>query len=305
MTELQQLHVLDTEDARTATPIDRPGQLPSEVQGTLYADADAEELVPLDIVLGRDGDRFVASLLEELDLDERFQPAELRRVDRIDPTESDDVDLGELLVAPDGTLLFVGRDPTTRDTQTSPIYGFVIDPTAPIPAPRSAQEALDLLKPVDVQKAIASDGPRPARQGEWWLLPTRAVPVGSTFRPGVNARPFGPSPLGNHVPREYGFGVGDDTLVERVRERAPVPDSVRTVPETIRWVHDQPDYRDTLDWGGASRPRRRGLHPRDPPTPPERTLRRDRRRPVARGPHPRRRGLDRRRRDGSGSTRLT
>lgn len=80
--------------------------------------------------------------------------------------------------------------------------------------------ALELLRPGDVRLAFEDDDP-PQRKGEWWLLPTRKVPVGSTWKPGLQSRPFGPSPLGNHVPTEYGFGVTDDVFMERFEEIAP------------------------------------------------------------------------------------
>jgi hypothetical protein len=65
------------------------------------------------------------------------------------------------------------------------------------------------------------EGEIPTRQGEWWLLETDEEPASSVFNPGVNKRPFGGSPLENHVPREYGLGVSDDVFMGRVQENAP------------------------------------------------------------------------------------
>ena len=156
------------------------------------------------------------------------------------------MDLASLFVLPDESLLFVGKDPTTKDT--APLFGFVIEPFAPVPEPDTAQDALDLLRPGAVRDAF-DEGVEPDRQGEWWLLPTQKVPVGTRFRPGVNERPYGPSPLGNHVPREWGMTVSDDVFMTTMRDRVEgLPGSIETPPEVIEWVHRQhqrvpiPDY---------------------------------------------------------------
>lgn len=165
------------------------------------------------------------------------QLGDLRRVDELDASATDDVDLAVLFALPDESLLFVGSDPTARDT--APLFGFVVEPVAPIPAPATAQEALDLLRPGQVREAFDA-GVEPDRQGEWWLLPTRKVPVGATFDPGVNSRPFGASPLANHVPREWGMTVAPDEFMTCVRERVPeLPASIETPPEVIEWTHRQ------------------------------------------------------------------
>ena len=132
--------------------------------------------------------------------------------------------------------MLLGSDPTARDSV--PLFAFVVEPVAPIPAPTSAQEALDLLRPGAVKEAVATEEDEPTRQGEWWLLPTRMIPVGTTFTPGVSARPYGPSPLGNHVPREWGMTVSDDEFMAGVRDRVDaLPASIATPPEVIDWVH--------------------------------------------------------------------
>lgn len=191
---------------------------------------------PLDVKYGRDAGRFVNAVLGELEKDEVIGAGRL--VDEIDTTETDDVDLGVLLAYPDESILFIGSDPTARDS--IPLFGFVIERHQPIPTPTTAQDALDLLKPDEIRQAFETEGELPARQGEWWLLPTRAMPVGTVFQPGVNERPFGPSPLGNHVPREYGFAVTDRQFIHRFHEAVPhAPTSIETPPEVIDWAHRQ------------------------------------------------------------------
>lgn len=190
---------------------------------------------------------FIKSLLPEVGKDEFVddrrhvhhykQLDELRLVDELDADSTGDVNLAALFALPDESLLFVGSDPTAKDT--APLFGFLVEPFAPIPAPTSAQDALDLLRPGQVREAF-EDGSEPDRQGEWWLLPTRKVPVGKTFEPGVNTRPFGASPLANHVPREWGMTVPADDFMNRVRERVDeLPSSITTPPEVVKWVHRQ------------------------------------------------------------------
>lgn len=164
------------------------------------------------------------------------QVDELRLVDQLDESKTDDVDLAALFALPDESLLFVGEDPTAKDTQ--PLFGFLVEPFEPVPAPTSAQDALDLLRPGQVRDAF-EQGDEPDRQGEWWLLPTRQVPVGETFEPGVNSRPFGASPLANHVPREWGMTTKPDEFMTRVREEFELPESITTPPEVVDWVHRQ------------------------------------------------------------------
>jgi len=242
----QQLHIVDTNASNqeqtsagteSATEIETPEPAPSP-----YDEAeDIEE--GLSDVLGQPGSRqrrrqrtrFVRAVADEVGKDELVR--DVRVLDQLDADETEDVDLGTLLTFPDDSIMFVGIDPTARDSV--PLFAFTVERHQPIPAPLSAADALDLLRPGAVQDAF-EDETEPDRQGEWWLLPTRKVPVGSTFTPGVNSRPFGPSPLGNHVPREYGFAVSDDEFMGGVREIVDeLPTSITTPPETIRWLHRQ------------------------------------------------------------------
>jgi len=188
--------------------------------------------------------RFVRAVADEVGKDEIVQ--DVRVLDELEVEDTDDVDLGTLLAFPDDSIMFVGIDPTARDSV--PLFAFTVERHQPIPAPSTAKEALDLLRPGAVRDAFETEDREPDRQGEWWLLPTRKVPVGSTFTPGVASRPFGPSPLGNHVPREYGFAVTDAEFMG-VRERIDeLPKSITTPPEVINWLHRQrskvptPDY---------------------------------------------------------------
>lgn len=123
-----------------------------------------------------------------------------------------------LLVAPDATRLFIGEDPTARDSNG--LYGYVIEPDDRLPLVRTTQEALDLLKPAQAQAAEMEDA-TPLRQGEWFLVPTDEEPKSRVFSGGVNERPFGGSPLENHVATEYALGVSESEFLERFEELCP------------------------------------------------------------------------------------
>lgn len=157
---------------------------------------------------------------------------------------SDDVVAPVLLALPDETLLFVGADPTST-ARTFPLFAFTVERTAPVPTPTTAEEALDLLKPGAVREAL-DDREVVSRQGEWFLVATDRVPVGGTWSPGRE----GASPLGNHVPTEYGFAVDESLFVERFHEAVPsAPSSLKSVPEILETVRkwdnstlDRPGY---------------------------------------------------------------
>jgi len=237
----EQLHIVDTEhndttDASTPSKHTAPDRF--ETAGPIEDSR---------IHGHRRRTRFVNTVLVELGKD--VEVADARLVDMIGPT--DDVEFGDLLIFTDESLLFVGSDPTAADAV--PLFAFAVEPYEPVPGPDSARDALDLLKPDAVQQAIEQEEYDPTRQGEWWLRPTQQVPLGTTFSPGVSSRPYGPSPLGNHVPREYGFGVKDRVFIERFHERAPkAPSTLGSIPEIIQWTarqqrkHRPPDY--APDW---------------------------------------------------------
>lgn len=260
----EQIHILEeqhTNDRAREEPepdVDDAGVEGVDVHApTFYADAREPDWNEL----GRDAAAFLKRLLPELGKDEFVddrrhvhhyeQLDELRVVDDLDVDETDDVDEAVLFALPDESLLFLGADPTAKDT--TPLFAFIVEPFAPIPAPTSAQDALDLLRPGQVRDAF-QEGDEPDRQGEWWLLPTRKVPIGETFEPGVNSRPFGASPLANHVPREWGMTVSTTEFMDGVRDRVDeLPDSIITPPEVVEWTHRQhqrvptPEY--APEWG--------------------------------------------------------
>jgi len=80
------------------------------------------------------------------------------------------------------------------------------------------------------------------------------------FKPGVKNDPYGPSPLGNHVPREYAFTVTDREFMRRFQDEVDVPSTIATPPEAIEWTwrqiqrptskHDTPSWADVREWGG-------------------------------------------------------
>jgi hypothetical protein len=199
----------------------------------------------------------VRELFTELGKD--LAPEDARLVDEIEPSK--DIDDGMLVAFPDESLMFLGADPTTKDQM--PWYGFTIEPMEPIPAPQNAQDALDLLKPPEVQETIQQENWIPDRHGEWWLLPTKLMPLSETFKPGVKSKPYGPSPLGNHVPRDYAFTATEDEFMQGFRESVDsAPRSIQTVPEAIQWSFrqqnkdpsvrpdDAPSWADIREWAG-------------------------------------------------------
>lgn len=189
--------------------------------------------------------RFISAVCKRAGLD--LDADDARLVDEIhDP---DDVHFGILLALPDESLLLAGSDPTAKDS--IPWFTFVVKRHQPMLAPRSAQEALDMLKPPTVQSIEHEDDWLPNRHGEWWLLPTNCVPAGTIFTPGVQSTPYGPSPLGNHVPREYAFTVSDHKFMEQFHTQADAPETVSTPPEAIDWAARQqqkPHIDDAPTW---------------------------------------------------------
>lgn len=198
---------------------------------------------------------FVNELLEELD--KELHPEDAKLVDTVEPSK--DIDDSLLVAYPDESLMFLGKDPTAKDAM--PWYGFTVEPMEPVPAPDTAQEALDLLKPPDVKDTIAEEDWIPNRHGEWWLLPSQMIPGGDVHKPGVKTTPYGPSPLGNHVPREYAFTRQDSEFMADFKENVEsAPNSIQTVPEAIEWTwrqtqkvsppDDAPQWADIRAWAG-------------------------------------------------------
>lgn len=232
-------------EAEVAQAVDAEPQQSHYDQARSFALEDYEYPVP----------GFVNELLPELGKD--MAPEDAKLVDTVDP--SSDIDDGMLVAFPDESLLFLGKDPTAKDAM--PWYGFTIEPMEPIPAPESAQDALDLLKPPEVKDTINSENWIPNRHGEWWLLPTTMVPRSTLFNPGVKSQPYGPSPLGNHVPREYSFTVPDDEFMAKFKSNVgSAPSSVKTPPEALEWTwrqtkkvappEDIPSWADIREWAG-------------------------------------------------------
>lgn len=197
---------------------------------------------------------FVSNILDEI------APAkdmgEARVVDEL--VESADVDHAYLFAFPDETLMFLGSDPTAKDAV--PWFTFTVNPAEPIPAPATCNEALDLLKPPEVEDLYHGEDFLPGRHGEWWLIPASLMPAGTVFSPGVTSKPYGPSPLGNHVPREYAFTVSDAEFMGKFDEHADAPPSIKTPPEALQWTYQQlqkvappegvPDWADVRAFAG-------------------------------------------------------
>jgi len=156
---------------------------------------------------------FVRGMLREEDLSWGI---DMGRV--LDSQEYDDEEPGALLVYPDEERVFIGRDPTAHNRGD---YGFIVKPNDPMPLPKTVDDALDLLKPLGVRSEYHETGELPQRQGEWWLLETDREPESRVFKGGVNERPFGGSPLDNHVPTEFAFGVAADEMMAWLETEYP------------------------------------------------------------------------------------
>lgn len=139
-----------------------------------------------------------------------------------------------LFVYPDQTRVFVGEDETARDSNG--LFGFVIDENSRLPAVRTIDEALDLLKPSQARAAEVG-GAQTLRQGEWFLVPADNEPASKTFSGEVSERPFGGSPLENHVPTEWALGITEDEFMQRFRNLCPDLDGhVETPAEAFHRV---------------------------------------------------------------------
>lgn len=219
--------------------------------------------------------RFVGAVAEACDIDgtfsrSRYSRSQHERVEYHQNRRGRLLDRGlcredpcVLLVFPDHSRMFIGRDATATD---SGLFGFVVKQSDPIAPPNTCDEALDLLKPAGVKQAAVESGDEPARQGEWWILPADGEPASRAFKPGVQSRPYGPSPLDNHVPREYALGISEGEFMRRFRSAVPERgDYFDSAPEVIEWVTKQhhfdgvedikiPDYVPTLqevrEWAG-------------------------------------------------------
>lgn len=148
--------------------------------------------------------RFLRGLIRETEINGSIGSGRILDSNRHDTDEP-----GALLVFPDESRVFLGEDVTAHNRGD---FGFVVKPNEPVPLPETVDEALDLLKPLGVRSHLEDTGELPPRQGEWWLLETDREPTSKVFKGGVSKRPFAGSPLENHVPTEFGFGVKADVL---------------------------------------------------------------------------------------------
>lgn len=158
--------------------------------------------------------RFTEELLDETEA--AYGLDDLRLAEVHNRTGEEGVEM--LLVAPDATRVFIGEDTTARDSNG--LFGYVIRPDDRLPLVRTTQEALDLLKPAQAAAAEMEDA-TPLRQGEWFLVPTDEDPVSEAFSGEVGQRPFGGSPLENHVPTEYALGVTAPDFLDGFGEMCP------------------------------------------------------------------------------------
>lgn len=197
-------------------------------QPTLYESAHD---LSLDSYITNHQLRFIDAVLDETgDADEW---ADARVVEIYGWQSTEDLEL--LLAYEDDVRQFVGQDETSK--QGSELFSFFIRPEAGDPPVRTVEEALEMLKPHGVREALVTSDVGPKRQGEWWLLADQGEPESDVFKPGVSERPFGGSPLANHVPREYAFGVTADELFQRIQDEFPefpAGDSLEDVFQKMR-----------------------------------------------------------------------
>lgn len=233
MSLAQTVQVAEEQPAETIGDLDLELEVDGEeiqrVTPGRYPDATPFELEGFD---GRRLPTFIEEVAEREGIGHESH-GDVRLLDRQDWLDDPDYgsDYGLLLVWPDETLMFVGSDPTASGP---PWFAYTVDPFEPVPAPDTARDALDRLKPPAVRDVVHDEGYVPQRQGEWWLRPTPRGPT-ETFRPGVESRSPGPSPLGSHVPTEWGFTASVPQFLERARA-AGAPESVATPPEVIGWA---------------------------------------------------------------------
>lgn len=127
------------------------------------------------------------------------------RADLLDDPE----EAGVLLEHKNGVQVYVGYDSTAHEHVE--MFGFVpFDGDEGVRTP-SANDALSLLTP---NEAVVAEG----RQGEWFLVPSDGEPEGTVQKPGLGQKPYGGSPLDNHVPRDWKTAVDDETFILRVAE---------------------------------------------------------------------------------------
>lgn len=151
---------------------------------------------------------------------------------------------GVLLKHESGHDVYIGRDSSShRDNE---LFGFVVPPRVTV---ESGDEAIDLLKPDAIQDIPPE---KLSRQGEWWLIPTEETPSGTIQQPGVGSRPFGSSPLDNHIPREWATACTDKEFLDRVSEALSqypdidCPDSPQDVVELIQERVNDPTFQITF-----------------------------------------------------------
>lgn len=167
---------------------------------------------------------FAEDLIEHVGIEHDLREARFAGIDGLGIDE----DLGALLVFPGDTRLFVGTDTTARD---SGWFGFLVGEPA-----ETVDDVRNLLTP-DAAQDARRNGLDPHRQGEWFLVETDRTPAGTIQKPGVNSRPYGGSPLENHVPREYALGVDDATFLERAQRILPDAARVEEPHDAIEYVH--------------------------------------------------------------------
>lgn len=135
----------------------------------------------------------------------RESPAEESATPRIVDFERNSSGPQFVAIYPDQTRIFVGRDETSTD---SGLFAVILEDRDVW----TVTGALDVLKPPLITQAERSTGTRVQRQGEWWFVEAEREPA-FVVSGDLGAKPYGPSPMANHVAREYGFGLPETELL--------------------------------------------------------------------------------------------
>lgn len=190
---------------------------------------------------------FVEQALEEL-LDTRIRRSSNYHLTKVTDIQRDDA--GKLLTFTNGDQLFVGTDETAHGSGR---FAFHIAMRAPVPSP---ERALDLLMPDPVLHAEAKDVDVP-RQGEWFFVPgsaTEAPRHGTIQKPGVAERPYGGSPLDNHVPRDWAPVYEDSDVADRFSDHDDITfvestELPKTPQEVVEFYNQgRMHYESSLTW---------------------------------------------------------
>lgn len=159
----------------------------------------------------------------------------------IDATKND-TGLQFLVGYSDGTRILIGRDETST---ASGLFAVIID-SSENERIRTVDQGIDSLRPEPVRVAERSDGVQVQRQGEWWFVETNEGPEFDVSGE-LGSKPYGPSPLENHVVTGYGFGLEREQVLRELSLYASDGECDQVfdrIPQCFDSIRNQ-----TLVWG--------------------------------------------------------